>query len=112
MHLRNKTIPTGGVNHHNLILNPHLARQFLEPIFASYFKEAPRQAYIDVRGKRESDEKITFRRFYLGIDPLIEDMNHWQTDHHYWFGVAPRWSDQQGKKKHCLVLTALFQDNE
>jgi hypothetical protein len=91
-------------------LNPDLARQFLETIFASYLKEAPRPAYIEVRSKRESDTKMTSRRFYLGIEQLIQDMEKWPTNRHYWFGIAPRWSDTQGKKEHCLALTVIFTD--
>jgi hypothetical protein len=46
-------------------LNPSLARQFLETIFSLYLREATRPAYIEVRGKREADKDMTFRRFYL-----------------------------------------------
>ena len=37
-------------------LNPDLARQFLETIFSPYLKKASKPAYIEVRGKRESDQ--------------------------------------------------------
>jgi hypothetical protein len=91
-------------------LNPPGARQFLGTLYGDFFKKAPRLAYIEIRGKRESDKEMTFRRFYLGIKPLIKDMNQWPADLHFWFGVAPRWSDTQGKKEHCLGLTVLFND--
>ena len=58
-------------------LNTELARQFFETIFSPYLKETARPAYIEVRGKRESDMKLTFRRFYLGYDLLIKDMSTW-----------------------------------
>jgi len=91
-------------------LNPHLARQFFETIFSQYLKETARPAYIEVRGKRRSDVKLTFRRFYLGFDLLIKDMSAWAADLHYWFGVALRWSDTQGEKGHCHALTVIFTD--
>ena len=91
-------------------IKPNLARQFFETLFSAYLKEAARPAYIEVRGKRESDKDMTFRRFYLGIDLLIKDMSQWPADRHYWYGVALRWSDTQGKKEHCLVLTVIFTD--
>lgn len=93
-------------------LNPDLARQFLETIFSPYLKKASRAVYIEVRGRRETDPpgKMPFRRFYLNIDLLIKDMHNWPTDLHYWFGVALRWSDTQGKKEHCHALTVIFTD--
>ena len=51
-------------------INPNLARQFFETLFSSYFKESARPAYIEVRGKREADEKMTFRRFYMRNGPF------------------------------------------
>jgi putative DNA primase/helicase len=89
---------------------PNQAKQFLETLFSAYLKEAARPAYIEVRGKREADKDMPFRRFYLGIDLLIKDMRTWPADRHYWFGVALRWSDTQGKKEHCLALTVIFTD--
>jgi hypothetical protein len=91
-------------------LNPDLACQFLGAIYSSYLKEAARPAYIEVRGKRRSDVKMSFRRFYLGIDLLVKDMDTWPADRHYWFGVVPRWSDTNGTKKECLALTMIFAD--
>ena len=89
-------------------LNPDLARQFFGVLYFFFFREATRLAYIEVRGKRESDKVITFRRFYLSPDLLIRDMPQWPADHHYWFGVALRWSDAKGKKEHCLALDGDF----
>ncbi len=90
--------------------NPEQARQFLETIFSPYLKEATGPAYIEVRGKREADKDMTFRWFYRGIDLLIKDLGQWPVDHHYWYGVALRWSDTQGKKEHCVALTVIFTD--
>ena len=98
---------TGAATHK---LNPDLARQFLETIFSPYLKKASKPLYIEVRGKRESDKEMTLRRFYLGIDLLIKDMNNWPADRHYWFGVALRWSDTKGTKKDCHALTVIFTD--
>jgi len=86
------------------------ARKFFQTILSSFLERSVRPAYIEVRGKREADKKMTFRRFYRGIDLLIKDMSNWPNDRHYWFGVAPRWSDTQGKKQHCLALTVIFND--
>jgi hypothetical protein len=97
-------------HHDQTEITPDLARQFFKTIFSPYLKETARPAYIEVRGKREADEKMTFRRFYLSIDLLIKDMSTWSADRHYWFGVAPRWSDTKGTKKECLALTVLVTD--
>ena len=91
-----------------LELDPELARRFLQTIFDPYFREASRPTYIEVRGKQEADKDITFRRFYLGIDPLIKDMMTWPADQNYWFGISLRWSDTKGGKAECLALTVLF----
>jgi len=93
-----------------LSLTPTLARQFFETLYYPYLKETTRPAHIEVRGKREADKDMTFRRFYLSIDLLIKDMDSWPADRHYWFGVALRWSDTKGKKEHCLALTVIFTD--
>lgn len=93
-----------------LTLAPHLAREFFDALYSAAFKEATKPVYIEVRGKREADKDMTFRRFYLKIDLLIKDMSQWPVDRHYWFGVAPRWSDTQGKKEHCFALTVIFTD--
>jgi putative DNA primase/helicase len=93
-----------------LKIDSETARRFLQAIFDKYIREAYRPTYIEVRGKRDADEVMTFRRFYLGIDPLIKDMNNWPADQHYWFGVALRWSDTHGTKEHCIVLTVIFTD--
>jgi hypothetical protein len=91
-------------------IDTEAARQFFEALYVPYLKEAGRPAYIEVRGKRESDKDMTFRRFYLGLDLLYKDMGQWPIDHHYWFGIAPRWSDTKGTKKECLALTVFFTD--
>jgi hypothetical protein len=96
--------------HNRPELNPDLACQFFEALYSDYFQKAPRLAYIEIRGKRESDKGMTFRRFYLGIDLLIKDMANWPADRHYWFGIAPRWSDTKGTKRECLGLTVVFVD--
>ncbi|MFZ2088925.1 MAG: DNA-primase RepB domain-containing protein [Desulfobaccales bacterium] len=92
------------------VLDPESARRFLQTIFGPYLKEATRLTYIEVRGKLETDEKMTFRRFYFGVEPLLKDMTNWPADQHYWFGIALRRDGKHGKKEDCTTLTVLFQD--
>ena len=91
-------------------LNPQLAQHFFDVLYSRYLKESPRPVYIEVRGKRESDSDLTFKRFYMSVDLLIKDMGKWPADSHYWFGVALRWNDQRGRKQDCTVITVIFTD--
>jgi hypothetical protein len=95
-----------------LELNQALARQFLETLYGSYYSQASRLSYLEVRGRHEADlpGKMSFNRFYLGFENLLKDMLRWKPEFHYWIGVAPRKSDKSGKKVDCLALTALYSD--
>jgi hypothetical protein len=93
-------------------LDPHSARKFLESLYGSYFSQATCPSYLEVRGRKETDPpgKMPFTRFYLGIDPLLRDMEKWERDRNYWIGTALRKSDKGGKKVDCLALPGLYSD--
>jgi hypothetical protein len=95
-----------------LELDRNPAREFLESLYGSYYSQATRLSYLEVRGRKETDPsgKIPFSRFYLGIDPLLKDMWKWERDCNYWIGVALRKSGKGGKKVDCLALPALYSD--
>ena len=86
-------------------LDPLQAQQFLEALYGRFFKQFNGQAFLEVRGKREG-EGLNFRRFFKNVSALVHDMGNWPPDINLWIGVAPRKSDQGGKKENCLVLTA------
>lgn len=92
-----------------LELNPNLAKQFLEALYSPFYCQAPGPAYLEVRGKREGED-LSFRRFYLTIEALVNDIPKWPPDLNYWLAVGLRKNNQGGKKNNVLALPAFFGD--
>jgi hypothetical protein len=81
-----------------------------DALYKQCLKEASESLYIEVRGKRAEESDMSFRRSYRSMKGLLKDMEDWDDDLNYWFGVALRHNPNGGTKKDCALLTALFVD--